>query len=198
MGNKDSKGEKKGSKKDDQQRSSNEDKKDVKKKEEKIQEEKPVEKKEPKEDVKIKDEKKDKAEEKPEEKETPKQKQEEKEDSDSSSESDSEASKESASSKRRDPIPDIQVDAKELFASIPDEVKEKTKDWKVKNAAILKSATIQETSKVHPFNPPVDLSVALDWVASNGGQDAALIFTDESSIRFTAAKFEEFEDMSDD
>lgn len=58
------------------------------------------------------------------------------------------------------------------------------------------SAAIQSTSKIHQFSPTCSLKEAIHWLVENDGQDAALIFEDESSITFKGGKFVEFEDMS--
>lgn len=84
--------------------------------------------------------------------------------------------------------------------TIPAEVMEKVKTWKVKNVAVLHGDGRSKfnTSKIHRFTPPEPIDRALNWLIAQKAEEASLLFTNDSALVFSESKFKEFEDLSDD
>jgi len=84
-----------------------------------------------------------------------------------------------------------------LLETIPPEVLEKIKGWKVRQAA-LHGGTGKTTSKTHPFKPPATFQEAMDFLKSQSVKSCTLVFTNSSAIGFADGKYLDFDNFEDD
>lgn len=102
--------------------------------------------------------------------------------------------------------------AKQMLASIPEEVMDQVKGWMVEQAAITRTAAAAEearkspahklnrqgTSKIHKFKPPVSIADGVRWLANSGPADSSLIFHNQCMLAFERGVYSEFEDVRDE
>jgi len=85
-----------------------------------------------------------------------------------------------------------------LAASIPHDVMEKVKTWKVRQAAIQHGKGGKATSKTHPFKPPASVQEALDFLKSQNVKSCTLVFVNNSAMGFADGKYTDFDDFAED
>jgi len=85
-----------------------------------------------------------------------------------------------------------------MIASIPKDVYDKVKDWKVKFAFITKGTNLMSTSKQHKFKQPAILDSAIRFLAESGVKDSTLVFENDSSLIFSAGAYDDLDIFDDD
>ncbi|KAM9950754.1 hypothetical protein ACTFIT_012031 [Dictyostelium discoideum] len=83
-----------------------------------------------------------------------------------------------------------------LYKSIPNDILEKIKDFKVKYAFITRGTTSISkisTSKQKIFKTPVSLEFAIQFLAESSVNDSTLVFTNEDSLIFAGGVFLDLE-----
>jgi len=84
-----------------------------------------------------------------------------------------------------------------LLETIPADVVDKVKNWKVRSAA-MHGGKGKTTSKTHPFRPPASFQEAIDFLKSQSVKSCTIVFTNNSALGFADGKYVDFDNFEDD